>query len=148
MTITLPNSQSLKKDEILARCNSICENTLMETLDIKFTDCSETTLEATMPVSPVNHQPMGILHGGATAALIETVGSAISVMYINNETQIVKGIEINVNHLKSVKNGFIRAVAHPIHAGRSTHIFQVDVFNEDNQRIAFGKMTNMVLDKR
>lgn len=148
MTITLPNSQSLKKDEILARCNAICKNTLMETLDIIFTDCSETTLEATMPVSPINHQPMGILHGGATAALIETVGSAISVMYINNETQIVKGIEINVNHLKSVKSGTIRAVAHPIHAGRSTHIFQVDVFNEDNQRIAFGKMTNMVLDKR
>jgi len=148
MTITLPNTQSLTKEEILFRCNSICKNTLMETLDIKFTNCSETTLEATMPVSPVNHQPMGILHGGATAALIETVGSAISVMYINPDTHIVKGIEINVNHLKSVKSGLIRAVAHPIHAGRSTHIFQVDVFNEENQRIAFGKMTNMVLDKR
>ncbi|MGB0870205.1 MAG: PaaI family thioesterase [Flavobacteriales bacterium] len=148
MTLTLPNSLTLTKEDILLRCNSICDNTLMETLNITFTDCTDTSLEASMPVSPKVHQPMGILHGGATAALIETVGSAVSVMFINPETHIVKGIEITVNHLKSVKSGNIRAVAHPIHAGRSTHIFQVDVFNEDNQRIAFGKMTNMVLEKR
>lgn len=137
----------MSRELILKHYNDIQSNTLMETLDIVFTDVTADCLEAQMPVNPKIHQPMGILHGGATAALVETVGSAIAQLFIDREKQIAKGLEITVNHLKSVKSGHIRAKAQAIHLGRSTQIIQVDVFNETDERIAFGKMTNMILSR-
>ena len=89
------------KDKILHYCNEISKNTLMETLNIKYVDAGKDYLVATMPVNSSVHQPMGLLHGGATVALAESVGSAASFLFINPEISEVRGIEISANHLKS-----------------------------------------------
>jgi uncharacterized protein (TIGR00369 family) len=146
MKIILPNQEVVSKQEILEEINAMCPNTLMETLQIKFSDITEGSLSATMPVSSTVHQPMGILHGGASAALIETVGSAASYLFINREKQIAKGLEISVNHLKSVSEGLLTAIAKPIHVGRTTHIFEVEIFTEEGKKVTYGKMTNIVMD--
>ena len=89
------------KEKFLALCNEWSKNTLMETLEIEYIDAGEDFLKAKMPVNSRVHQPMGLLHGGATVALAESVGSAASLMFINPEKQEVRGIEISANHLRS-----------------------------------------------
>ena len=94
---------SFDREKVLKFCNDWCKNTLMETLEIEYIDAGEGFLTAKMPVNSRVHQPMGLLHGGATVALAESVGSAASIMFINPEKQEVRGIEISANHLKSKK---------------------------------------------
>ncbi len=99
------------KEKVLNLCNQLSKNTLMETLDIKYIDAGEDFLTAQMPVNLRVHQPMGLLHGGASVALAESVGSAASIMYINPDEQEVRGIEISANHLKSKREGMVYATA-------------------------------------
>ncbi|MCT4664808.1 MAG: hotdog fold thioesterase [Flavobacteriales bacterium] len=146
MELTFPDIKTMHKNEVLALLNSMCGNTLMETLSIKFSNMTATTLSATMPVDTKVLQPMGILHGGASAALIETVGSAASFLFIDPNKQIAKGLEISANHLHSEKSGILTATAKPIHIGRTTHIFEVEIYNQDGRKITYGKMTNIIMD--
>ena len=101
-----------------------------------------------MPVNSGVHQPYGILHGGATAALAETVGSCASALFINTKTKIVKGIELSINHLKSVKEGYVYGIAKPIHKGRTTHLWEIRIVDENENLISICKLTNIVLDKK
>ena len=126
----------------------MCKNTLMETLHIKYTDIGDDYLTATMPVNSKVHQPYGLLHGGATAALAESVGSAASGFFIDNSKFIVKGIELSINHLKSVKEGLVTATAKIIHKGRTTHLWEIKVVNENNDLISVSKLTNIILEKK
>ncbi|WP_298778011.1 PaaI family thioesterase [uncultured Polaribacter sp.] len=135
----------IKKLDIL---NNINKNTLMETLEIEFTDVGEDFLIAKMPVNTRVYQPFGILHGGATAALAETVGSCASALFVDAKTKIIKGIELSINHLKSVKKGFVFGIAKPIHKGRTTHLWEVRIVDEDNNLISICKLTNIILDKK
>lgn len=135
------------KEKVLAVMNGVVSNTLMETLNIVFIDAGEEFLTATMPVNSKVYQPMGILHGGATVALAETVGSAASRMVVRDDA-IVKGIEIAANHLKSVKGGIVTATAKIIHRGRTTHLWEIRVVNEEGQLISICKLTNIVLPKK
>ncbi len=135
------------KKTILEICNRISKNTLMETLQIKYIDAGEDFLTATMPVNQNVYQPMGLLHGGATVALAESVGSAASRFFIDSNKYSVKGIEITSNHLRSVKDGNVTATAKLLHKGRTTHLLEIKVFDDDKNLISFCKMTNIILAK-
>lgn len=136
------------KEKILHYCNSISENTLMQTLQIKYTDAGPDFLVATMPVNPSVHQPMGLLHGGATVALAESVGSAASFLFVNTEHSEVRGIEISANHVKSKRNGLVTATARIIHKGSSIHLWEIRITDENQALISICKLTTMVLPKR
>lgn len=139
---------SFDKGKILQLCNAWCKNTLMETLEIEYIDAGEDFLTAKMPVNPRVHQPMGLLHGGATVALAESVGSAASLMFINTEKQEVRGIEISANHLKSKREGTVFCTARIIHQGRSIHLWEIKITDEEGKLISLCKLTNMILPRR
>ena len=142
------NNMTFDKEKILHYCNHVSKNTLMQTLNIKYTDAGEDFLVATMPVNPSVHQPMGLLHGGASVALAESVGSAASMIYINSELSEVRGIEISANHLKAKRDGIVTATAKIVHKGRSIHLWEIRITDENNNLISLCKLTNMVLPKR
>jgi uncharacterized protein (TIGR00369 family) len=136
------------KEKILQYCNHVSKNTLMQTLNIEYTDAGEDFLVATMPVNPSVHQPMGLLHGGASVALAESVGSAASMLYVNSEVSEIRGIEISANHLKAKRDGIVTATAKIVHKGRSIHLWEIRITDENNNLISLCKLTNMVLPKR
>jgi uncharacterized protein (TIGR00369 family) len=136
------------KNKIIHYCNEISKNTLMQTLNIEFTDAGEDFLVATMPVNPSVHQPMGLLHGGASVALAESVGSAASMLYVNSEHSEVRGIEISANHLKAKREGIVTATARILHKGRSIHLWEIRITDENGALISLCKLTNMVIPKR
>lgn len=136
------------KERILEYCNRISKSTLMETLNIKYTDAGADYLTATMPVNPMVHQPMGLLHGGASVALAESVGSAASMLYINSDLSEVRGIEISANHLKAKRDGIVTATARILHKGRSIHLWEIRITDENENLISLCKLTTMVLPKR
>lgn len=139
---------SFDKEEILKWCNHHSKNTLMETLEIKYIDAGEDFLKASMPVNPRVHQPMGLLHGGASVALAESVGSAASMIFVNPEKSEVRGIEISANHLRSKKEGMVYATANIIHKGRSIHLWEIKIVDEQDRLISLCKLSNMILPKR
>ncbi len=136
------------KEKALKICSDFSKNTLMETLEIVFTDAGEGFLEAKMPVNSRVHQPMGLLHGGATVALAESVGSAASLFLINTDLQEVRGIEISANHLRSKRDGVVTGTARIIHQGRSLHLWEIKVTDEQGRLISVCKITNMVLPRK
>ena len=138
----------MDKEKTLLTLNSFNKNTLMETLKIEFVDVGVDFVTAKMPVNSAVHQPYGILHGGATAALAETVGSCASALFVDTKTKIIKGIELSINHLKSKKEGTVFGIAKPIHKGRTTHLWEIKVVDENEQLISICKITNIVLDKK
>jgi len=131
----------MDKKEILRLTNAICKNTLMETLEIVYTNVGEDFLTARMPVSPKVFQPDGVLHGGATAALAESVGSAAVFVLNKNPKALVRGIEITANHLKSVQSGFVYATARPINLGKTIQLWEIRIVNEDQELISLCKLT-------
>ena len=137
--------EALEKLKIL---NKMCENTLNETLNIEYIDFGEDFLVAKMPVDSRVHQPDGILNGGATMALAESVGSFASHIFIDTEKFFVRGIEISANHLKSIKEGFVYAKATFIHKGKTTQLLDIKVTNEDGDLISLCKLTTISLPKK
>jgi len=135
------------KSKILAVCNSTRTNTLMETLDMEYVDVGENFLVARMPVSAKVHQPDGVLHGGATVALAESVGSTASYIFLDGNKFIVRGIEIAANHVKSIRDGFVYARASILHKGRTTQLWEIKVTNEDGDLISNCKLTSIALPK-
>ncbi len=137
----------MTRQETLEKMNSMSTNTLMETLQIRFTAVGEDYLTATMPVNAGVHQPMGLLHGGATVALAETVASAAAYFFLGDDSKEVRGIEITANHLKSKRAGQVFATARAIHKGRTTQLWEVRVADEEENLISLCKMTCIVLSK-
>ncbi len=138
----------MDKQQSLDILNGYNKNTLMETLAIEFIDLGDDFITAKMPVNTKVHQPYGLLHGGATAALAETVGSCASAFLLKDSNKIVKGIELSINHLKSKKDGTVFATAKAIHKGKTTHLWEVKIVDEDDILISLCKITNIVLDKK
>jgi len=136
------------REQMLAQCNDWCKNTLMETLNIKFIDAGDGFLKASMPVGPEVHQPMGLLHGGASAALAESVGSAASMMYVNPAAEEVRGIEISLNHLKAKREGMVYGTAEILHKGRTIHLWEIKIVDEDDNLVSHCKLTNIVIPRR
>ena len=135
------------KAAILIMLNKMCENTLNETLNIKYTDLGEDFLVATMPVNSRVHQPDGILNGGATMALAESVGSPASMLAIDQNKYTVRGIEFSANHLRSVRSGIITATAKIIHKGKTIHLVEIKVEDDRGRVISICKITNYILAK-
>lgn len=131
----------------LEKVNNFSKNTLLDHIGIEITKLEETRIFGTMPVDARTHQPAGLLHGGATAALIESLGSIGSSLIIDMSTHTIVGLEINANHIRGVKSGVVTGCAEIVHAGRTTHIWQVDVKNEQDKLVATGRLTVMVIKK-
>lgn len=137
----------LSKDEILQQANNVCKGNLMETLQIEFVDAGEDFITARMPVNNRVHQPDGVLHGGATAALAETVGSFTAHIFLDTNKYFVRGIDLSAQHVKSIKTGFVYAKAKCIHSGRTTQVFDIKVTNDNKELISLCKLTTITLPK-
>lgn len=135
------------KKEALTRFNALCKNTLLETLGIEFVDVTEDTIVARMPVTSKVHQPDGVLHGGASVALAESVGSAGALLFLDNKNTQVRGIEISANHVKSVTNGFVYAKAKILHKGRTLQLWHIPITNDNDELISVVKLTTITLNK-
>ncbi len=138
---------SVTKNQIIKAAMAACKDTLMETLNIEFVDAGEDFVVAKMPVNKRVYQPDGVLHGGATAALAETVGSFAAHIFLDTKNYFVRGIDISANHIKSVKEGFVYAKATFIHRGRTMQIFNIEVTDDQNQLVSSCKLTTVSLPK-
>ncbi|HBK82909.1 MAG TPA: thioesterase [Flavobacterium sp.] len=136
------------KEAMLKLCNDWSKNTLMETLEIEYIDAGEDFLTAKMPVNSRVHQPMGLLHGGASVALAESVGSAASLLFVNPEKSEIRGIEISANHLKAKRDGTITATAKIVHKGASIHLWEIRITDENANLVCLCKLTNMILPRK
>ncbi|WP_410221737.1 hotdog fold thioesterase [Pedobacter sp.] len=116
-------------------------------LDIVFTEIGEDYLCATMPVDERTHQPAGILHGGASVVLAETLGSIASYLCINPERFIAVGLEVNANHLRSVSSGYVKGVCKPLHIGAKTHVWDIKLYNEKGKITCVSRLTTAILPK-
>lgn len=132
----------------LDQLNFTREETMVNHLGIVFTGIGEDYLEATMPVDHRTKQPMGLLHGGANVALAETLGSLASSLTIDLEKQACVGLEINANHIRSVREGTVKGIAKPIHIGKSTQIWEIKIFNEAEKLCCISRITMAILDKK
>lgn len=123
-------------------------NTMISHLGIEFTDFGDDYIAATMPVDDRHIQPFGILHGGASAALAETLGSFGSVLCVDVSQQNVVGLELNMNHLRSVpQGGTVHGKATALHLGRRTHVWEIRITNQDEKLVSVGRLTVMVIDR-
>jgi uncharacterized protein (TIGR00369 family) len=132
----------------LEEINQFCRDTLISHLDIEFTQVSANSLTARMPVNKNTQQPMGYLHGGATLALIETVGSGASLLYVDLKQYNIFGMSVSANHISSVRNGWVTATATIIHKGKSTHVWNVEVKDTMGKLISVARVTNAIVKKK
>lgn len=139
--------REFNKEETLAMYAKVTKNTLMETLGIEYIDAGPEFLVATMPVNSKVHQPMGLLHGGASAALAESLGSGASLMLIDPDKQEVRGIEMSVNHVKSKRAGIVTGTARLVHRGRTVHLWEIRITDENDLLLSICKITNIVIDR-
>lgn len=133
-----------KREAVPAELNELAQNTLVGHLGIQVTEIGADTLTATMPVDKRTHQPMGLLHGGASAALAETLGSMAANLAVDDGYYCV-GLEINANHLRSVTSGLVTGTASPLHLGKTTQVWDISIKNEKNQLICTSRLTMAVL---
>ncbi|RAJ12616.1 PaaI family thioesterase [Arenibacter echinorum] len=136
------------QEKILKICNESNKATLMETLNIEYIDVGENYLVAKMPVTSQVHQPDGVLHGGATVALAESVGSMASHIFLDTKEFFVRGLEISANHVKSIREGDVYARAEVVHKGRTTQIWDIKVTDKDGNLISICKLTTIALSKK
>jgi len=135
-----------KKDCSLARLNQTSENTIIALLGIKYTHIGDDYLQATMPVDSRTHQPHGLLHGGASVVLAETVGSVAGNLAVS-ANKVCVGLEVNANHLRSVKSGIVTATAQSVRLGRTIQVWQIEIKNEKEQLVCTSRLTLSVIDR-
>ncbi|HUG98236.1 MAG TPA: hotdog fold thioesterase [Gammaproteobacteria bacterium] len=127
--------------------NAMTSDTLMETIEIRFTEVGDDYLVATMPVDARTHQPFGLLHGGATAALAETLGSAAANCCLDADAEYAVGLEINANHLRAVRHGNVTGTARPVHLGRRTQVWDTRVEDEAGKLVCVSRLTLAVMPR-
>lgn len=130
-----------------AELNERSSRTLSGYLGIRVTEIGPDFLRATMPVNEHTHQPFGVLHGGASVALAETVGSLAALLCLD-PTQIALGQDINANHLRSISSGLVTATARPFHLGRSSHVWHIEIRDEQERLICVSRLTMAVVERR
>ena len=136
------------KEIDLEEINKLSKNTLIEHLNIKIIEYNDEGLIGVMPVDSTTHQPFGLLHGGASCALAETLGSVASNLCIDLEKQYSVGIEINANHIRGVESGVVKGVAENLHLGRLTHVWEIKIYNEKKQLVSISRLTVAVVEKK
>ena len=136
------------KQVSIEEINRFNRNTLMEQLGIECVEIGEDYIVSKMPVDHRTHQPMGLLHGGASAALIESIGSMGSTLLLDLEKEAPVGLEVNANHVGSIRSGFVKAIGKIVHVGRRTHLWQVDIYDDStNKLICTGRLTIMIVSR-
>lgn len=131
----------------ISMLQAMCKNTMIEHLGIEFTDVGSQHISAKMPVDHRTHQPLQMLHGGASVVLAETLGSIAANISVNPETHYCVGLEINANHIRSVRSGFVYGTTKAIHIGKSTQIWEIKINNEEEQLVCISRLTIAVLKK-
>ncbi len=139
----MENSQ----DALLARINAAGRGTVLDVLGITLVETTQERVVATMPIGPHHHQPTGYLHGGVSVLLAETVASIGSALHIDAERQMAFGLEINANHLRPKRDGTLISVATPIHLGRTTHIWDIRITDENDKLVCISRCTIAVVDR-
>ena len=128
--------------------NKLIPNTICEQLGIEFSETGKDFISGKMPVDHRTHQPMGLLHGGASVVLAETLGSVGSYLCVDQTKQYCVGLEINANHIKAVREGYVYGKAFLLHAGKKTHIWDIRITNEQNELVCISRLTVAVIDKK
>jgi 1,4-dihydroxy-2-naphthoyl-CoA hydrolase len=126
----------------------ISEDTMAEFLDLKWEEIGADYLKMSMPVNNKTQQPYGFLHGGASCVLAETVGSVASALVIDQEKFYCVGLEINANHLRSVSEGTVAAIAKPLHLGKSTHVWDIKIYDDNQTLFCVSRLTVAILPLR
>ncbi len=124
------------------------EVNMLKHLDIKITAMEDDAFIAIMPVDHRTKQPMGLLHGGASCVLAESLGSIASYLCVDPDKHNVVGLEINANHIRSVTSGYVKGICKPLNLGRSIHLWEIKIYDEDDKLVCVSRMTNAVLDKK
>ena len=135
----------MDKFTLLKKINERNRGTMMETLKIEFTDIGDDFLIARMPVTAALHQPDGVLHGGATAALAETVGSSAAAVFCNQEEHMLRGIDISAKHVRGVSTGYVYAKAMPIHKGKTMQVWSIEVTDNEQRLVSSCSLTTLIL---
>lgn len=133
--------------QLIARLNATRHGTVMETLDITIVEATQDHVTASMPVGPNQRQNLGYLHGGVSVLLAETVASIASFLHIDQQRQMTFGLEINANHVRPKRDGTITATATLLHLGRTTHIWDIKIVDEQQKLICISRCTMAVVDR-
>ncbi|MBE1160289.1 hotdog fold thioesterase [Dyella acidiphila] len=134
-----------KQDTDLARLNGWSQNTLMEALGIRISAVGDDWLQGTMPVDRRTHQPYGLLHGGASVALAETLGSTAAMLTLDADKERAVGLDINANHMRGVLSGNVVGTARPFHLGRSTQVWEIRIEDEAGKLVCISRLTMAVV---
>ncbi len=137
-----------KSDYSIEQVNSMNKNTILETLGIEITEKGSDFLVGKMPVDSRTVQPMRILHGGANVVLAETLGSIASLMIINPEEEISVGLDVNANHIRSVKSGWVKGIAKPISIGKKIHVWEIKITDDNDRLTCVSRLTVSILPKK
>jgi 1,4-dihydroxy-2-naphthoyl-CoA hydrolase len=137
-----------KTTPILEQLNAAGRNTMIETLGIELTDIGDDYVRGTMPVDARTHQPYGLLHGGASVALAETLGSMAAMLCIDASREVTVGLDINANHLRAVRSGIVTGTARPLHVGRSTQVWEVRIEDASGKLVCIARLTMAVVPKQ
>ncbi|MDV3307511.1 MAG: hotdog fold thioesterase [Cyclobacteriaceae bacterium] len=132
----------------LETLNGLAPRTMVAHLGIEFTAVGDDYIEARMPVDHRTVQPLGLLHGGASVALAETLGSVAATCCIDTATHFGVGLEINANHIRSVRDGYVTGRTTPIHIGKRTHVWEIRISNEAGELVCVSRITIAILEKR
>jgi 1,4-dihydroxy-2-naphthoyl-CoA hydrolase len=132
----------------LERINAWSDNTLMQVLGIRFTAVGDDWLAGTMPVDTRTHQPFGLLHGGASVALAETLGSTGALLTLDPTQEVAVGLDINANHVRGVRSGVVTGTARALHLGRSTQVWEIRIENEEGALVCVSRLTMAVVPRR
>ncbi len=130
------------------RLNDRRNESLQRTLGIVVTEIGDDFLRGTMPVTPAHHQPAGILHGGASVSLAETLGSIAAACTLDLTKEYPVGIEINANHIRSVSDGQVTGTARPLHIGRTTQVWEIHICDDDDRLTCISRLTVAILEHR
>lgn len=137
-----------KKDLLLSDFNQFGKGTMGEHIGIEWVELGDNFLKAKIPVDHRTIQPYGLLHGGASCVLAETIGSVASSMVIDHASFQCVGLEINANHIHSATAGYVTGIATPLHLGRSTHVWDIKIYNENEKMVCVSRLTVAIIEKR
>ncbi len=132
----------------LENINNFSKGCMVEYLGIEFIEIGKDYIKAKMPIDHRTKQPLGLLHGGASVALAETLGSVAATACLDPQKQFAVGLEINANHIKSATEGFVVGTADAIHIGKNTHVWEIKIENEQNQLVCVSRITIAILDQK
>ena len=132
----------------LEQINAFNKNTLVEHLNIEVVGFTTDSLVGTMPVDHTTHQPFGLLHGGASCVLAETLGSIASNLCVDQKTHYAVGLDINANHIRSAREGVVKGISTIIHKGRATHVWEIKIYDSSEKLICISRLTMAILEKK